>query len=122
MLGLRDRLSASESRRAAPTSARRLALALGLALAAPACGFSSPPVLPGDGKPPGDAPVDAVVIGDASSDWWDATWLRRRKITIRHTELTGPVQTFPLLVKLPVGVGMASGDDLRFLATDQRTV
>src|SRR5262249_16825234 len=51
--------------------------------------------------------------------WWNRMWTRRREITIKHTDLVGPVQKFPLLVRLPTGVGPA---DLRFLATDQSTI
>jgi concanavalin A-like lectin/glucanase superfamily protein/uncharacterized protein DUF2341 len=107
MPGLRDR----------PT-----AWLVAIAVAAlPACSFQRVSVNPGDddAKPGVDAAVDAVVIGDASSGWWDPAWTHRREITIQHTQLPGPVQSFPLLVRLPAG--MTTGD-LRVVATDQRTL
>jgi hypothetical protein len=89
-----------------------------LAAAAPGCRFE--PVT-GVG-PAGDAAVpDTVAIGDASNDWWDDGWQFRRSITIKHTDLTGPVQNFPILVRLPQGVGRPGGEDLRFLVAGQRT-
>jgi hypothetical protein len=95
--------------------------AIALATAAPACSFERVTGTPiaRDADPP---PEDTVVIGDASNDWWDAAWPLRRQITIKHTELTGPVQGFPLLVRLPAGVGRPDGADLRFIATDQRVL
>jgi biopolymer transport protein ExbB len=97
-------------------------LAIAIATALPACSYRVVPGSPSDGNgtgdASGDAAVDAVVIGDASSNWWDAAWTHRRQVTVQNAELSGPVQGFPLLVRLPAGVGPA---DLRVLATDQRT-
>jgi len=99
-------------------------VAIAIAVAAlPACNFkrvsATPDASDDDAAMMIDAPDDGPVIGDASITWWDRLWPHRREITIQHTDLVGPVQKFPLLVRLPPGVGPA---DLRFIATDQSTI
>jgi biopolymer transport protein ExbB len=99
------------------TGARDLWLvAVAVLVGAAACRFDLPPAMGGD------AAMDGAPPGDASTEWWDEAWTRRRKITIKSADLTGPVQSFPLLVRLPQGVGRPGGEDLRFVATDQRTL
>lgn len=92
-----------------------------IAIAAlPACSFRSAAGTPADADPDAraDAPIDGAP-GDAPGEWWDPLWTHRRQITIQNTELTGPVQNFPLLVRLPAGL---STNQLRFLAADHRTI
>jgi biopolymer transport protein ExbB len=112
MSGLRDR----------PMAAWMVVIAIA---AAPACSFRGP--FAGSADAGDDAGDDAAIDGaiDAPSDWWNPAWSHRRQITIRNDELTGTVQSFPLLVRLPAEVlaaGSNTGDDLRFLAADQTTV
>jgi biopolymer transport protein ExbB len=105
-----------------------------LATAVTACSFRGPSVsddarIPGDDAPGDDAPRDDAAI-DAPTDgpidgWWNPAWPRRRPITIRNTELTGPVQGFPILVRLPasvLAVANTGGNDLRFVTAAPATV
>ncbi len=98
---------------------RTLAWMVAIAVAAPACTFGSPNARP-DGAP-GDAmdAMDAMIDAPdaAPGVWWNRDWTRRRRIAIKHGELTGPVAGFPLLVRLPAEAlsGSPTGDDLRFL-------
>ncbi len=105
-----------------------------IAAAAPACSFRAPAVpddatIPGDDAPGDDGSRDDAAIDappDGATDtWWNPAWPRRRPIAIRNTELTGPVQDFPVLVRLPASVldvAGTGGDDLRFIAGDQTTL
>lgn len=61
---------------------------------------------------------------EAASDWWDAAWLRRRRIAIDTSRLSGAVSNLPLLVRVPTDdLGPTwserEGADLRFRAADQ---
>jgi hypothetical protein len=90
--------------------------------AAPGCSFRVVPSVPDDGQPmPSDDAMsgDGAVPPDAARIWWDPAWKNRRKVIIKNTELMGPVQSFPLLVKLPPGIDPAKA---RFLAADHSTV
>ena len=90
--------------------------------AAPGCSFRVVPSGPDDGQPmPTDdaLSIDGAVPPDAATAWWDPAWKNRRKVIIKNTELTGPVQSFPLLVKLPAGIDPTK---VRFLAADHSTV
>jgi biopolymer transport protein ExbB len=64
-----------------------------------------------DEMPP---PID----GDRS-DWWNADYTHRRRITLDTSSFTGTVTDFPVLVRLPALAGAnASGADLRFVTLD----
>jgi biopolymer transport protein ExbB len=108
------------------TRERSVAWLVAIAVAAlPGCSFRRLPGAPDDATPdPGDdaaddAAVDGMVPPDAARVWWNPAWKNRRKVIIKNTELAGPVQKFPLLVKLPAGIAPAQ---VRFLAADQSTV
>ena len=70
-----------------------------------------------DGMP--DAPFDAMI--DASPDamlqsWWNASYPWRHSITFDTTGLSVPIQSVPLLVRLPgTAINLANGSDLRFV-------
>lgn len=89
----------------------------------PGCSFRRVAGAPDDAAPGDDAAidaeVDAAVPPDALKVWWNPAWTHRRKVVIQNTELTGPVQNFPLLVKLPAGIAPAQ---IRFLAADHATL
>jgi hypothetical protein len=89
----------------------------------PACSFRRVPGAPDDASGGSEAAVDAMVDTpvppDAAKVWWDPTWTKRRPITIQNTQLPGPVQKFPLLVRLPAGI---SATELRFVAADHSTI
>jgi hypothetical protein len=93
----------------------------------PACRFQAPPATGDDVVEP-DAAIDAprdVAIDGPRTDWWDASWTRRRPITIDTSKLTGPVTNFPLLVQLApdlIDLGGSHSDELRFLTADNTTV
>ena len=99
-----------------------------LATAMTACSFGAPSIpddatIPGDDAPGDDAAIDAPTGGP--NGWWNAAWPRRRPIAIRNTELTGPVTSFPILVRLPasvLAVAGTGGNDLRFVTGPPVTV
>ncbi len=95
-----------------------------IATAAPACSFGAPSL--SSDAPAGDGPTTDAPPPDGASDvWWNSAWPRRRPIAIRNAELTGPVQGFPVLVRLPaavLAVANTGGNDLRFVAGDQTTL
>ncbi|HEY4180724.1 MAG TPA: DUF2341 domain-containing protein [Kofleriaceae bacterium] len=108
--------------------------ALLLAVVSVGCGFkaggsaASSDAAPDDADDAGSdiAPADADVPVDGTrTDWYDARFLHRRKLTIATNKLTGDVAGFPVLVTLPsaVGVDLTTGaNDLRFVSMDNTTV
>ncbi|HEY4058955.1 MAG TPA: DUF2341 domain-containing protein, partial [Kofleriaceae bacterium] len=76
--------------------------------------------------------IDAELVIDAAppvdgtrTDWYDARYTHRRKLTIATNKLTGDVADFPVLVTLPtaVGVDLATGaNDLVFVGLNNSTV
>ena len=100
------------------------------ALVVAGCKFT--PTLAGDARgsaTPIDAELDGVpdAITDAiPADWWDPDWHHRHAIAIDGTKLTGSLNDYQLLVKLPptfdYAQSQSAGQDLRFIAADQTTV
>jgi hypothetical protein len=95
---------------------------IGLAVLGAACRFDLPAVPAGPATSADAATngtVDTPVPPDAPKVWWNTVWTHRRPITIQNTALPGPVQKFPLLVRLPAGI---MPNELRFLAADHSTI
>jgi biopolymer transport protein ExbB len=102
-----------------------------LALVVSGCGFSAGNS--GVVADASDASVEdtfspeSVPVDGPRTDWWDSEYHTRHQITIDTTKLTGPVMSFPVLVRIRnnevtyAKIG-ADGASLRFVDVDQQTV
>ncbi len=64
--------------------------------------------------------TQAVLVGE--SDWYDSDWGYRKKITIDHTQLSGDLNNFPLLIEIDsdaqlAALAKADGSDVVILDT-----
>ncbi|MBI4022261.1 MAG: DUF2341 domain-containing protein [Candidatus Andersenbacteria bacterium] len=62
--------------------------------------------------------------GYARTDWYDANWQYRQKITVNHEQVAGALSAFPMLVKISGEIfqkAQADGDDILFTEDDGKT-
>ena len=72
------------------------------------------------------AGISTISSPPLPSDWYDADWSCRKKITIDHDRVEADLNNFPVLVNLPSDSGLATGaqddgDDILFTKSDGLT-